>query len=279
MTSQFLLVRIGSMSIFIVTILATSAFLIRRPLVSILTNISAFLFFVFTLDHVSRLFDKFAKNRPTLAPRLPEAIRFEVYVTELLLVTVVSCAIAVIMYRFRVKVFMDHKIIEEKNSTLTQLAMQDSMTQLLNHKAIYDLLTQEIQRTMRYSLPLSVLLIDIDHFKSVNDTYGHQTGDEVIKKIAEILRQTCRETDYIGRYGGEEFLILLTNTTLEQAQKFSERVRSNIENADFGAPSPITISGGLNTYKGENAKVLVHNADEALYLAKTKGRNRIEISN
>jgi len=277
--SQILLVRIGSMSIFIVTLLATSAFLIRRPLIALATNIGAFFYFTATIDQLTKLSKHIHSIDNTRQMLMPDAVRSELYITELLLITLVSCALSIVMYRFRAKVFMDHKIIEEKNLNLLELTMQDSMTKLLNHKASYDLLAQEIQRTRRYSLSLSVLLIDIDHFKSVNDTYGHQCGDDVIIKISNLLKSTCRETDHVGRYGGEEFLVIMTNTNFEQAIHFSERIRSLVENTDFGDPSPITISGGLCPFTNETAKELIHKTDEALYLSKKNGRNRITHSN
>jgi len=274
LASQVMLVRIGSMSLFTVTILTTSSFFIRTPLTAILTNLSAFLYFVLTSD---RMF-LHAEPGETIMPVKDlgaELFRFEIYITEVFLISVVSCIIAVVMYRFRTKVFMDHKIIEGKNSKLMEINMQDSMTKLLNHKSIIDMLGQEVLRTIRYNLELSVLLLDIDHFKAVNDTYGHPKGDQVIIKVAETLKHICRETDYIGRYGGEEFLIVLTNTDMRQAMILGERIREHIASTDFGEPSPITISGGITTHTHETAKELIRSADQALYEAKNNGRNRI----
>lgn len=273
--SQIMLVRIGSMSFFTVTILATSAFLIRRPLVVLMTNLSAFLYFTATIDELTNL-TRYIESMYSLRQTwLTQATRFEIYTSELALICVVSTIISVVVYRFRAKVFMDHKIIEEKNINLMALTMQDSMTKLLNHKAINELLDQEIQRTLRYNLSLSILLLDIDHFKSVNDTYGHQAGDEVIIKVADILKRICRETDHIGRYGGEEFLVILTNTNAIQAKVFAERVRNQIENSDFGLPRPVTVSGGFCTHSDESGKALIHKADTALYEAKRTGRNKV----
>ena len=274
LASQVMLVRIGSMSLFTVTILTTSSFFIRLPITSILTNISAFVYFVLTSNRILLHSDTIEMVKP--AKELgAEIFRFEIYITEVFLISVIGCIIAVVMYRFRTKVFMDHKIIESKNSNLMEINMQDSMTKLLNHKSIIDTLIQEVLRTVRYNLDLSVLLLDIDHFKAVNDNYGHPVGDQVIIKVADTLRHICRETDYLGRYGGEEFLIILTNTNMEQAMILGERIREYIEKADFGDPSPITISGGITTHTNETAKELIHNSDQALYDAKNSGRNKI----
>lgn len=274
LASQVMLVRIGSMSLFTVTILTTSSFFIRLPITSILTNISAFVYFVLTSNRILLHSDTIEMVKP--AKELgAEIFRFEIYITEVFLISIVGCIIAVVMYRFRTKVFMDHKIIESKNSNLMEINMQDSMTKLLNHKSIIDTLGQEVLRTVRYNLDLSVLLLDIDHFKAVNDNYGHPVGDQVIIKVADTLRHICRETDYLGRYGGEEFLIILTNTNVEHAMILGERIREYIEKADFGDPSPITISGGITTHTNETAKELIHNSDQALYDAKNSGRNKI----
>lgn len=274
LASQMALVRIGSMSLFTVTILTTSTFFIRRPIVAILTNFSAFIYFIASLDRIVDHSEQMGSNLPMRAMGA-EVFRFEIYITEILLISIVSRIIAVVMFRFRAKSFMDHKIIEDKNHRLMEINMQDSMTKLLNHKTIIDMLVQEVSRTVRYDLELSVLLLDIDHFKAVNDTYGHPIGDEVIVQVSETLRHICRETDYIGRYGGEEFLIILTNTDKEQSMILSERIRQHIEKADFGDPSPVTISGGITTHANETAKELIHDADEALYEAKNRGRNRL----
>lgn len=274
LASQMTLVRIGSMSLFIVTILTTSTFFIRVPIIAILTNTFAFAYFVGTTDRMLLHSEKF-KSAFAMRDVGAEVFRFEIYITEVFLISIVGSIIAVVMFRFRAKVFMDHKIIEDKNFKLMEINMQDSMTKLLNHKSIIDMLRQEVLRTNRYDLELSVFLMDIDHFKKVNDTYGHPTGDKVIIQVAETMRHICRETDHLGRYGGEEFLIILTNTNRKQAMILAERIREHIELADFGEPSPITISGGVSTYTSETAKELIYKADEAMYEAKNGGRNRI----
>ncbi|WP_278277528.1 GGDEF domain-containing protein [Anaeromicrobium sediminis] len=109
----------------------------------------------------------------------------------------------------------------------------------------------------------------------MNDTYGHQVDDQVIIKISKLLTDICRETDYVGRYGGEEFLVVLTDNNEDGAKNFSERFRREVENLDFGLPTQVTVSGGVKTYENESAEEMIKLADGALYEAKERGRNCI----
>jgi len=150
------------------------------------------------------------------------------------------------------------------------------MTGLFNHKRSYELLAQEIERSGRYGHHCSILMMDIDHFKAVNDTYGHKEGDRVIIGIAGIIRECSRTTDFTGRYGGEEFIVIMPETKENEAWDFAERLRLTIEKNDFGKPSPITVSGGVKSCSSGSAGELVEACDKLLYQAKRNGRNRIE---
>lgn len=120
-------------------------------------------------------------------------------------------------------------------------------------------------------------MFDIDFFKCINDTYGHQTGDVVLAEVASALKSAVRETDFLGRYGGEEFLVVLPETELEIALNIGERIRKNIEALSFSEKDlRVTISGGLKEFKQGDASDLIKEADELLYMAKRKGRNRVE---
>ena len=132
-------------------------------------------------------------------------------------------------------------------------------------------------------MPMCLLMCDIDHFKRYNDTYGHQAGDEVLKTLADILRETAREIDRLGRYGGEEFMAILPDTDPEAGVTFAERVRETVEQQRFeigeDEPLSMTISAGVATYpddQPDGARRLVYYADQALYSAKNSGRNRVE---
>lgn len=166
---------------------------------------------------------------------------------------------------------------------LERLANSDSLTGLYNRQAILDKLCELINRAKRYEENFSLSMLDIDYFKRVNDRYGHLTGDDVLEKIATLIRRNIRNTDVAGRYGGEEFIILLPLADLSSALVVVERIRSVIESAEMkdsgGNVFAITVSLGLSGWEpGEDAHSLISRTDEALYKAKENGRNRVEIS-
>jgi two-component system cell cycle response regulator len=178
--------------------------------------------------------------------------------------------------------------LREKNRQLEEvlikvetLAITDPLTQLHNRRYFETAIEKEISRTMRYNSQTSCLMIDIDHFKKVNDDFGHHAGDVVLKEIATILKTSIREIDTVARWGGEEFIILLPETREEEGFKTASRILKVIEDFTFsGIPRKITVSIGLARVPNpliDNAEKLINAADLALYEAKSKGRNRIEI--
>jgi two-component system cell cycle response regulator len=165
---------------------------------------------------------------------------------------------------------------------LERLATFDSLTGLYNRRAVLGRLDELINLANRYKEDFSLSMLDIDHFKKVNDHYGHLTGDEVLEEIAVLIRRNIRETDIVGRYGGEEFIIILPKTNLASAWVVAERLRSIIEKTKMkdsaGNAFAITVSQGLVGWeRDEDAASLISRADEALYKAKEKGRNRVQI--
>lgn len=165
----------------------------------------------------------------------------------------------------------------EANLKLKEMAITDGLTQLYNHKHSYYKLEEEITRATRYGNRLSIIMFDIDHFKAINDTYGHQTGDKTLITVSQVIKNNLRDIDHIGRYGGEEFLVILPQTGLGNAYTTAERIRRAIESARFEeANIKITISGGVVEFRDENALILIGKADELLFKAKQKGRNIIE---
>lgn len=170
-----------------------------------------------------------------------------------------------------------YKELERKNQELAKMIITDSLTGLYNHQYIYEQVRSEIKKSERYNRPLSVVMFDIDDFKRVNDTHGHQVGDGVLVKIAEAMRGSVREVDMVGRYGGEEFLLVLPETSIENAYMLAERIRGKIEKLSFGLGIAVTISGGVAEYKSdEDEKILVARADRLLYEAKKAGKNIIK---
>ncbi len=171
-----------------------------------------------------------------------------------------------------------YRELEEKNRRLEELVVRDSLTGLYNHKHIIDRLAEEVEKAMRYQHTLSVVMLDIDHFKNVNDTWGHQAGDRVLVAFSRLLAESARNCDIVGRYGGEEFLVILPETDLEAASVFGNRLRERFGEMQFDENEDlsVTVSGGVAEWKGGGHLMLVKQADHLLYRAKANGRNRIE---
>lgn len=166
-----------------------------------------------------------------------------------------------------------------------ELMMTDSLTGLFNRREFVKRFDFEVERSKRTDSPLTVVLLDIDHFKNVNDTFGHSSGDEVLTKVAQTLKNKLRAIDTIARHGGEEFAILLTETDLEHAMQVAEKLRQTIENMlielDNGQKTNVTISLGVHQVEIEAIDPIKHTlnqADKALYYAKSQGRNQVMLS-
>jgi len=153
----------------------------------------------------------------------------------------------------------------------------DALTGLNNRMKLDEVLENEVNRAQRYQSTFSIIMLDIDYFKKVNDTYGHLVGDEVLKKVADLLKRTFRKTDVPGRWGGEEFLILLPQQDRIRACMIAERLRAAIEASEFPDVGTITSSFGVTEHASEDTvENLIKRADDALYRAKELGRNRVE---
>lgn len=185
----------------------------------------------------------------------------------------------------RVKVHLKIKTLQDElkrsNEMLTQLSNTDPLTGLYNRRYMLEMLEKEVKRGDRKRTPISLIMLDIDHFKKVNDLYGHQNGDLVLTKVAELAATGLRIYDFTARYGGEEFVISLPETCHSDALMIAERIRSRIELHSFSGPLSklkATASMGVATYPSETITSiddLFRKADEALYRAKAAGRNRV----
>lgn len=162
-----------------------------------------------------------------------------------------------------------------------RLAITDSLTGIYNHGFLFETVCKEYVRSERTNQPLSFLMMDLDFFKKVNDTYGHQQGDVILYKLAQILKNSIRDYDLLGRYGGEEFSVILPKTDIKDGINFAERVRRDVEQYNFGDENKAikcTISIGVSSYPCadvKNVEDLINKADKALYKAKAEGRNRV----
>lgn len=188
----------------------------------------------------------------------------------------------------RVKVQLKIKRLQDdlkaQNRRFEELSNTDPLTQLANRRFLMNVFEKEFLRSERHKHPLSLIMADIDHFKKINDTYGHQQGDLVLKAVADVMRGQLREYDLAARFGGEEFALILPETGLLQATQVAERVRERIAAMRFDgslAPMRMTISLGVATSPGAEIKGvndLIRVADDALYTAKREGRNRVVVA-
>jgi diguanylate cyclase (GGDEF)-like protein len=178
-------------------------------------------------------------------------------------------------------------LLNRQTAKLRALAERDELTGVNNRRNLMALFQRELDRSRRYGSILSVAMVDIDHFKSFNDTYGHQAGDDVLRTIAQVLVSASREIDIIGRYGGEEFVALLPETALEQAAVYAERLRARVEmrghdlRTRFPKTKTLTISGGVTQampQAGDDVERIIARVDASLYEAKEAGRNRIVVT-
>lgn len=163
----------------------------------------------------------------------------------------------------------------EKNKFLKEISMEDCLTKVYNYRTIIEIIERQIKYSNCKGETFCILMIDIDDFKSVNDNFGHVFGDEILIKISKEIKKNIRKNDYVGRFGGEEFIIIFNNTKLSEAIRISERIRRSIEGLEFFRSLKITISGGVKEYSNESCKEIIDAADNFLYKAKGLGKNRI----
>jgi diguanylate cyclase (GGDEF)-like protein len=164
----------------------------------------------------------------------------------------------------------------EVNQKLAEQARIDELTGIYNRRMFRELLQAELARSCRYTTAVSLIMFDIDHFKKINDTLGHNTGDHVLQELARLVSGRIRTHDIFGRWGGEEFMLLIPSSDLQQAAQLAEILRELIAWHDFGNDIKVTASFGVSCYLcGESSEMLVERVDGALYRAKNSGRNRV----
>ncbi|WP_432735859.1 diguanylate cyclase [Maridesulfovibrio sp. FT414] len=209
------------------------------------------------------------------ATELWELLRRGLWINILYSLIALIVVETVLIFGWRLSQDHLNKIIHEQTYKLREMATHDGLTGILNRKAIEKKIVEEVRRAARYDSKFSIILFDVDHFKAVNDTYGHNAGDEVLKTITSCVSGLIRTEDQLGRWGGEEFLLLSPETPLKEGIVLAERIRKAIEELAYISASPVTVSLGIAQYRqGESVEDFVRRADTALYKAKESGRNR-----
>jgi len=160
---------------------------------------------------------------------------------------------------------------------LVQLSNTDPLTGAFNRRYFHQVIDAELKRSQRYSTPFVLVMCDIDYFKKINDVFGHEAGDKVLIQLVAYLRERIRSTDVLARWGGEEFMMLLPDTTLTDAVPVVETIRESVENLDFGEIGVVTVSFGVTANRDEDkVDALLNRADTLLYAAKAAGRNCVQ---
>lgn len=165
--------------------------------------------------------------------------------------------------------------LQQKNKILAELSAMDGLTKVYNHRSLVESLKSAAAESHRTGKPLSAAMFDIDNFKRINDTRGHIFGDQVLVEVAAILKNSLRDTDIVGRYGGEEFMVIFTGSPGEAAAKVAERLRLAVERHTFLDGVHVTISGGVRQYAGEDLPEFIDAVDQNLYKAKHEGKNQV----
>ncbi|NLB20823.1 MAG: GGDEF domain-containing protein [Clostridium sp.] len=162
----------------------------------------------------------------------------------------------------------------KKNKMLAELIQIDGMTGLFNHKHSMEILNNEIKNSTKENWKLCIIMADIDNFKKVNDVYGHLIGDEVICKLADTIKSIFENNGFVGRYGGEEFIIIMPKTDIEAAKRQVSTLQNTLESLTFSVDYKVTLSGGLTEHEGELPGELLSITDQKLYMAKRAGKNQ-----
>jgi diguanylate cyclase (GGDEF)-like protein len=204
-------------------------------------------------------------------------IALEIQAINLVAFTLIAFLLSRVVFFYNIKNFQNQQLIDKQQRELEELATKDPLTNTLNRRRFTEIFNIEIARSQRYRRPFALILFDLDHFKRVNDDYGHNAGDVVLTEVARLVRHNLRKTDIFARWGGEEFIVVSPETDLDGMTVVAEKLRRVIEaHQPLNAPA-VTASFGVTQYaSGEDLQTLIQRADEALYCAKEKGRNCIE---
>jgi len=230
------------------------------------------------LPHINKAVNVFENESNEITKDLMGRERFILFGT---LLTLVFEALIIVIPIIRISLRKDselRQLVAERTRELEELSVTDQLTRIFNRRKIDSILMSEVEQARRYNHSFSLILIDIDNFKKVNDNYGHQTGDYVLQTISSLFSSSVRKSDLVGRWGGEEFLIISLEEDLEKVRVFSEKLRSLVESQHFDQVGVVTCSFGVAHYvQGDTVDSLLSRTDVALYDAKAAGRNCVKV--
>lgn len=250
----------SDISIYILAIFASASIVRLRPW-------RAFLLYIFS-------YIIFAVGIPVFQSNPEYALS---HLVNGLILTLLAFIISRMFFNYSLNDYLDKQFIEEKSRALERLAERDGLTELYNHRTILELLESEWRKSQALRRPLTLLMLDLDHFKSVNDRFGHRTGDRFLKESAELIRRNIREKDYAGRYGGDEFMIVFPGLESIQVAEIAKRIlfefrEKKIEDWTFTCSCGIAVFDGVSSGSVEQ---LIEEADRALYAGKKNGKDKI----
>ncbi|MES0490645.1 MAG: diguanylate cyclase [Leptospirales bacterium] len=261
LTSAIEAIEHGTITIYIACILVVS-------MTIQIQNIFSFLFFTINLVGLALTVYLFSEEKS-------DVIRFFLSASAF---TIIAWIISRFHYYRTMDIFTKNLIIQKQKKTLELLASRDTLTGVLNRAKFDRVAEQAIEIANRYNRELSLIMLDLDHFKSINDNYGHSMGDEILIIISGLLSASHRRSDTLFRWGGEEFIILAPETGKKTAIELSERILKIVDEQTYPKEIHMTISIGVGVHEpGDSVDTLLNKADKALYVAKDKGRNRMEI--
>ena len=201
---------------------------------------------------------------------------FSIQFINVITFTIFSAVLSRMIYYSHAKDFQNRKLILRQKKELLDLSIRDPLTGALNRRSFSQIASTEAERIVRYGGCLSLILFDLDHFKKVNDQYGHAVGDVVLIQTSQLIRKNIRKSDNLFRWGGEEFVVLSPETNMEEMLLLAEKLRDLIEMHRYEGGLFVTASFGVAEHiKGESIEVAIQKADEALYFAKRSGRNLV----
>ena len=271
-----ILFAVFGMSIALGRMLLQQKLLTSLPTIYIAVLYGIAVLFIFNIWQSIFLYTILTVSAVILFPVFHPEIESAKFVTDIITNGIIAMVVVLLNANRFIISFLDKKKIETINKELREQTIRDGLTGLYNRRKLDEVLNEVCLKAHRYSNDFSVIMIDLDHFKMINDNYGHHVGDSVLTEFSRLLENNIRDVDVCGRWGGEEFLVICQETGLDAARYFAERLRQAVEVREFGGKLKITASFGVSAWDGcRDEESMLKDVDAMLYRAKEAGRNRV----